>query len=78
MKRALYYIYIFEDGSVQKHGMGPSRIDQQLIRDGCLKVLRCVGDYAEVIVGGDGENKVIDSCKLESDEEGDWYHVPRC
>lgn len=35
------YVYIFEDGTVQKHPKPPTAVDLQMIGDGTLQVLRC-------------------------------------
>ena len=35
------YVYIFEDGTVQKHPQPPTAVDLQMVGDGTLQVLKC-------------------------------------
>ena len=62
------YVYIFEDGTTQKHEKPPTRIDRDMIADGTLMVLKCdnvkyacedgsLDDLTECVCGTASDNK---------------------
>ena len=66
------YVYIFEDGTTQKHPKPPTRIDRDLIADGTLMVLKC-DDVKYVCEDGSLEDLTECVCGTASDNK---YHSP--
>jgi|LakMenEpi03Aug12_release.lakeMendotaPanAssembly.Ray.scaffolds.fasta_scaffold2236550_2 hypothetical protein len=66
------YVYIFEDGTTQKHPKAPTRIDRDMIADGTLMVLKC-DDVKYVCEDGSLDELTECVCGTASDDK---YHSP--
>ncbi len=67
------YVYIFEDGTTQRHIEPPSDVDLEMIADGLLMVLWCEDvNY----VCEDGSLSDLEECEFVTDVNG-GYHVQK-
>ena len=66
------YVYIFEDGTTQKHQKQPTKIDRDMIEDGRLLVLKC--DDVKY-VNEDGSLGDLTECVCDTASDGK-YHSP--
>ena len=66
------YVYIFEDGTTQKHSEQPTDIDKDMIADGTLMVLKCDGVK---YVSEDGDLDELTECNYVTSTDGN-YHSP--
>jgi hypothetical protein len=66
------YIYIFEDGTTQKHPLPPTRIDRDMIADGTMMVLRCDSDVTEINKHGKPVDLIECACGTGSDDRFHW------
>ena len=66
------YVYIFEDGIVQKHTEPPSDVDFHMIGDGLLTVLKC---ERVKYIDECGEPCDLEDCGFVVDGSG-AYHSP--
>ncbi len=66
------YVYIFEDGTTQKHLKPPTRIDREMIADGTLMVLKC--DDVKYVCE-DGALSDLEDCDCGTSSD-DKYHFP--
>jgi len=66
------YVYIFEDGTTQKHPKPPTRIDRNMIANGVLMVLKC-DDVKCVCEDGSLDDLTECVCGTASDDK---YHSP--
>lgn len=54
------YLYIFEDGTIQKHQEPPTNEDFKGIEDGILTVIQCA---SPIYVESDGTRSEIEVCE---------------
>ena len=69
------YIYIFEDGTTQKHPEPPTPLDLEYIGDGTLMVLAC----DDVLYVDTDSNMIeLEKCYLtdKDDQECGYCHLP--
>ncbi len=68
------YVYIFEDGTVQKHPEGPTKEDLASIADGLLIVLRADGVKN---IDTCGREEDLEDCEIDSDQGCPPCHCPK-